>query len=226
MIKIILADSELQLVPKYMWNHPSVRKNADRKHKKPGDILLDASLHHSAMRGKNEKNRMGRPDIVHAFLLLALDSIALKEYDVELYIHTRENKIITVSNNLRIPKNYNRFCGLMEKLLKDGKIQSEEGDVLMDVSDGDLKYLVEKIRGPLKKVVVLEPNGEKRRLNQVYSDYENIIFVVGGFPNGTYISDISKLSDEIISIHDEELTVWSVIAEILVHYELSEKGLI
>ncbi|RLE91418.1 MAG: 16S rRNA methyltransferase, partial [Thermoprotei archaeon] len=49
-LSIIFIDAALELVPKSLWSHPSVRATAARRGKKPGEILLDKSLHYHAMK--------------------------------------------------------------------------------------------------------------------------------------------------------------------------------
>ncbi|MCC6050815.1 MAG: 16S rRNA methyltransferase, partial [Thermofilum sp.] len=52
---LLLAEAGLELVPKELWSHPAVRASARRRGKKPGEILLDVALHHSAMVGLGER---------------------------------------------------------------------------------------------------------------------------------------------------------------------------
>ena len=49
-LNLLLADSELEMVPRELWSHPAVVQNAKKRGKKPSQVLLDASLHHSAFR--------------------------------------------------------------------------------------------------------------------------------------------------------------------------------
>lgn len=44
---------------------------------------------------------------------------------LRVYIHTRNNEIIYVKPETRIPRNYNRFVGLMESLFKNKAVPPE-----------------------------------------------------------------------------------------------------
>ena len=117
-LTLILADSEIETVPSEFWSHPAVVQNARKRKKKPSQVLLDSTLHHSLFRNPDERNRRGRPDIVHQFLLLGLDSILNGENRLRLYIHTRNDELISVDPRTRLPKNYNRYSGLFEELFR------------------------------------------------------------------------------------------------------------
>ncbi len=117
MMHLILADSELELMPEEI---------------KKRKILLDSSLHHSLMKGLKDWKRRGRPDIVHVFLLIAQESILNRKGLLKTYIHTRNDEIIYVNPEMRIIKNYNRFKGLMQQLLIHGKVPLK-GKSLMEM---------------------------------------------------------------------------------------------
>lgn len=65
MLNVILADSELELIPKKLWNHPVIKKFVKKRKKDVRYTLLDSSYHHKAMKNLKENYRRGRPDIVH-----------------------------------------------------------------------------------------------------------------------------------------------------------------
>ena len=142
---LVLAESSLELIPKELWSDPSVIKNAKRRRKKPAEILLDKSLHYHAMKNIAKREKRGRPDIVHVSLLLALNSPLNQEGMLNIYVHTLENYVITVNPKVRIPKNYNRFVGLMEQLLKYGKVPPKSEKPLLYVKTMSLKDLISKI---------------------------------------------------------------------------------
>jgi len=75
----ILADSELEIIPPEIARLPAIRKDAERRGKRAEEMLLDSSLHHSAMRGLDQWERRGRPDIVHMSMLIANESILNRE---------------------------------------------------------------------------------------------------------------------------------------------------
>ncbi|HEU12835.1 MAG TPA: 16S rRNA methyltransferase, partial [Euryarchaeota archaeon] len=106
MLHIVLADSELETVPKELWSHPSVSKQARRRGKRPGNMVLDSNFHHAAISRyfPGEENRRGRPDIVQYFLLNTLESPLNIYGKLSVYVHTRKNQVIFVDPATRLPK--------------------------------------------------------------------------------------------------------------------------
>src|SRR5512136_679456 len=93
----ILAESELETVPKEILNDRCILANARTREKRPANIILDASFHHTAMNRLDEAERRGRPDIVHFFLMLCLDSRLNRAGRLRTIVHTRNDERITVS---------------------------------------------------------------------------------------------------------------------------------
>lgn len=198
MMHLILADSELELMPEEI---------------KKRKILLDSSLHHSLMKGLKDWKRRGRPDIVHVFLLIAQESILNRKGLLKTYIHTRNDEIIYVNPEMRIIKNYNRFKGLMQQLLIHGKVPLK-GKSLMEMKKERLDELLNKIRA---KKIVFSRKGKRKALQDVFE--ENVVCIIGGFPSGNFISPVEKYTDEVISLHEEMLPAWIVAMEAIVAYE-------
>ena len=65
--------------------------------KKLENSLLDVSIHNHLMQDMTEKDKRGRPDIIHTALLLALGSRLNKDGYLRIYIHTRNDEIITIN---------------------------------------------------------------------------------------------------------------------------------
>lgn len=216
MISMLLADSELELVPKEIVGYPAVRLNAKKRNKSPAKSLLDASLHHSAMRALPMGDRRGRPDIAHVFLLVALESVLNRMGQLSVCIHTRNNEMITIDPMTRIPKNYPRFVGLMESLFEAGSVPEREPLIVMH-RDHDIDACIGEI--PHEKVILLSPNGRRVKLSDYVTGCDGALFILGGFPKGDFISDVRSKADETISIYEESLPVWTVASEILVNYE-------
>ena len=78
MLVIILVESSLETLPIELVKYPSVTKLAKKRDKKPKHLLLDTSLHHNIMSELPEREKRGRPDIVHISLLLATNSPLFK----------------------------------------------------------------------------------------------------------------------------------------------------
>ena len=215
MIHLILADSELELVPQAIQGHPAVVKHAKMRKKKPSRILLDASYHHQAIRSKYaaETERRGRPDIVHFFLMNAQESLLNYEGKLRVYVHTRNNDVIRISPETRLPKSYNRFVGLIEHVFQNKYVPDKENP-LLTLEKMSLRALVDEIGN---KAIVLSEKGKKVDLKE-YDIPEDITFIIGGFPSGDFLSNVN-FADEIISIYDGTLMAWVAAYEIIARYE-------
>ncbi len=220
MLRLILADAELERVPETIAGHPAVVKNAKKRGKRPGGVLLDSNLHHSAMRGLPEWERRGRPDIAHAFLLLSLDSIANQRGEMEIMVHTRNDEVIFVSPETRLPKGYNRFCGLMESLFLNGVVPNKESPLLR-IEKMSLPELLKNYEA--SGITVLHPEGESLTLSEHMGriDLSEHTFVIGGFAVGDFRTDFSGISHDKVSISDLLLKVWTVTSEVIVNYEIA-----
>jgi len=179
---LVLAESALELVPSELWRHPAVLADAKRRRKKPGEILLDRSRHHPAMRDLPDASRRGRPDIVHQVLLVFQYSILNKRGLGRAYVHTRDDYVISLRPETRPPKSYNNFVSLLEQLYKVGRVPPS-GEPLMELHKKDLRRLLEELGG---RWVVLHETGEKLPLLDLGAALLNSVVVVGGFPHGDF----------------------------------------
>lgn len=221
MLIMILADAELEPVPKELQNHPSVIKNAKRRRKTPSKLLLDSSLHRSAFKDKAEALRRGRPDIVQFFLSLCLDSIPNAEGKLTTMVHTRNNELIEVSPDLRMPRSHNRFVGLMEELFDKGQVPDKKP--LMRITRNRTLEDVLKKAEP-ETTICLAPDGKLVETTSLFEDLDGpIACIVGGFPEGDYTSPAKELSDRVVSISHHLLKTWTVASNLLVSYNQSQK---
>ncbi|WP_048811246.1 16S rRNA methyltransferase [Thermococcus gammatolerans] len=215
MLHLVIADSELELVPESIADHPAVVNYARRRGKKPEEVILEGSYHHSALRKLEDGERRGRPDIVHICLLNALESIANKEGKLRVYVHTRNDEVIYVKPETRLPRNYNRFLGLMESLFKNGVVPKDLA--LLRIEEKTLNELVEEIAPD--EVFVMHEEGElikPRDFGRVLAELENPLVIIGGFPHGDFRS---KVEGRKVSLYREPLMAWTIVNEVLVNFE-------
>ncbi len=215
---VILVECGLELIPSSIREHPAVKRNISTKNY--SSQLLDNALHHSAM--KNLKNRLkrGRPDILHLCLLNALGSSLNLSGNLKLFFHTNKNRIFEVNPNIRIAKNFNRFKGLMAKLLIDNHIRLD-GTYLISPISKHLNEVINEFDNPIALMF-------SRKGKQISSYQElfkpdpsiNYIIVVGGFQKSSYSKEIFKLSDNIISISKNSLNSWIVVNKLISIYEI------
>lgn len=162
----------------------------------------------------------------------ALSTPLFIENELRVYVHTVNDKIIAIADNLRIPKSYFRFEGLMTILFRDKEVKSEEGAVLMQLADGKLQDLLDSIEPDkvigLSTVGVQGTTAEKavaENISSSSSSDNNCTFVVGGFPRGHFSESTTKLLNLTYSISDYGLEAHVVIARVLYECEkLLEKG--
>ncbi|ASJ12179.1 16S rRNA methyltransferase [Thermococcus thioreducens] len=215
MLHLVIAEAELELAPKSIQNHPAIVNYAKRRGKRPDEVILDATYHHSALKKLEDGERRGRPDIVHVCLLNALESIANKEGLLRVYVHTRNDEVIYIKPETRIPRNYNRFIGLMESLFKNRAVP--ENLELLRIEEKPLGELIEEI-GP-DEVFVMHEEGEPTKpmeFGKTLSELKNPLVVVGAFPHGDFRSEIPGKK---ISLYKEPLMAWTVVTETIVNFE-------
>lgn len=218
MLTILLVDAELELIPDNMLDDYSIRTHSKKRKKAPGKIILDSNYMHTAIERyfPGESNRRGRPDIIYHFLMVAMESMLNKQGKLRVWIHTRNNRIIEISPDVRLPKSYNRFIGLFEDLFERHEVRA--GDkTLLKVHDGDANALL-RLSGSTN-VKVLSPTGKRIHAQEMFEDSnEEQSIIMGGFSEGDYISGVYGLGES-FSIYGEELTIWSVAMEMIAQYE-------
>lgn len=216
MLVLTLADSGLELVPKSLWSIDSVKKVASRRGKKPGEMILDISLHYSAMRKLKDWRKRGRPDILHVCLLVALGSLLNRMGLMDTVIHTYEGKVVFLDPSERIPRNFTRFIGLMEQLLILGKVPPHASEPLMWVTSHNLKSALEE-KG-VDHVFLLSEKGEKNTpsvLAEKIVAFEKPAVIIGAFQSGEFSPEVVNVADEVVSLGKISLDAWNVVARII-----------
>jgi len=207
-LNLILLDSSLELVPKVLRNHPSVINSAKKKNKKPCEVLLDVSLHYFAMKNLPNSEKRGRPDIVHLAMIMFLSEFNIKG---NFYIHTIDSKIIKVNNNMRPPKNYDRFVSLMEQLLTIGKVPPNSDNPLMEVTGLQLNDIAKKYN-----IILLSEKGEKIKPEKICNDItEDTIIGIGAFPHGEFSKEVLNYAHSIYSISSYVLETQQTICRLI-----------
>ena len=218
MLTIILAESSLELIPKQMHNHPSVISYSKKFKKDPFKTLLDNSWHFGAMKGLDNEIKRGRPDILHLTLLSICTTPAFYKKQVNVQVHTINNKVINISNNIRLPKSYHRFQGLMEQLFVEKIIRSsEDGQILMSIEDSDLSHLIDGY----DQIVGLTTDAPQRTTFEKFSKIitENSCVIIGGFQKGHFGSDTTNILKQEFRIGTSSLEAHLVASRLVYEYE-------
>ncbi|MEA1904524.1 MAG: 16S rRNA methyltransferase [Candidatus Hadarchaeota archaeon] len=220
MFHLILADSELETVPREISRHKVIQWHARRRARRTTELILHSSRHYPAMRRLSEGKRRGRPDIVHTCALLALDTPLNHEKLLRFYIHTRHDKLITVDPVARLPRAQYRFIGLLEHLFLTGTAPPQ--NPLLRLEEASLTDVLKHI-GP-KKTITFSEHGEIKPPKEIYrglTKEDEVCAVIGGFPHGDFISDVEELSDELVRMDPEVLRAPTVVARAIYMYELA-----
>ncbi|MFZ7137269.1 MAG: 16S rRNA methyltransferase [archaeon] len=221
MLTFILAEAALETVPQTVWNHSSVKRHAKRQNKLPKQLLLDRTLHHAAMLKLKNNLKRGRPDIVHFVLLEALGSPLNKEGFLQVFVHTCNDHVVRVNPKARLPKNYNRFVGLIEQLFQQEKVPLD-GKALLSLEQKTLAQLIAEINPDY--VLGFSKNGEPKTIETAVSNLEknqNPAVIVGGFAHGHFSENTVQLFDETVCVDSEMLETWTITSRIIYDYERS-----
>ena len=124
--------------------------------------------------------------------------------------------MVSIDPAARLPKSYNRFVGLFESVLVGNKTP------LVKCEELSLNDLVSKLNP--SRVIAFSEKGKPIELpSYVDSVSDNTCFIIGGFPHGDFITDISNISDEVITIHKESLNAITVASELLTCLRYAKK---
>jgi rRNA small subunit pseudouridine methyltransferase Nep1 len=213
----IFADTALELIPQELFYKEIIKKYASNKKKKPSQILLDSSYHYNAMKNLPNFRKRGRPDIIHFCLMNLIESTLVKNdpSSVEIYIHTITNKFIEIKSETRLPKNYDRFKGLMVKLFHQKKIDADDKILMILHENKNLHTVLSKIKQ--NKRFIFSLNGKKNNLKEIFEESckDDIAIIIGGFPYGNFSNQIVELTQNVVSIYPTALKAWIVLNKVI-----------
>jgi rRNA small subunit pseudouridine methyltransferase Nep1 len=214
-LHFVIAEAALELIPKELWKDPSVRSDAERRGMEGGSILLDRSVHHSAMLKLKDDYRRGRPDLVYLTLLSVTSTPLHQEGKARVYVHTFDDAVLEFAEEVRPPKSYARFRNLMEKLLVE---RPESG--LVSVRDATLPQLLKQIGTDYS--AGLSVQGAPVRLEALATELaekKSPAVVVGGFPRGHFLPNDLKAFDSLVRIDERALDAHVVAARVVYEVE-------
>jgi len=218
---LILAESAIELVPPELTKHPSVLKLARKRGKKPNEILLDRSYHHTAMRSLKDAEKRGRPDIAHTTLLQLLGTPLNREGLLQTYVHTVDNRVVEIDSDVRLPVNYDRFVGLLEQLYAVGRVP-EVGEPLLAIRKQTLNQLLGEIK-PSTTVAftTLGKYEDLGKLSGKLAKERKPAILIGAFPRGHFSKETLDLAGRAVRIDREALEAWVVASRAVYAYELA-----
>lgn len=215
-LNFVLAESALELVPKEILRSPAVASDSRRRGVDASRILLDRSLHHSAMARLRDSEKRGRPDLVHAALLSVTGTPLYLDGSARVFVHTGQDVVLELAERTRIPKSYFRFRGLVEKLLSE---RSDEG--LVKAYGAEIRELLRRTISP-DRVFGLSVQGRRtgpEELAKAIVAAKNPCVVVGGFPHGHFSQETLMLVDDLVRIHEKPLEAHVVASRVVYEVE-------
>lgn len=218
-LTVILAESGLELIPEEIKSNPAIKKNI--KNESYTSKLLDNALHHSAMTKLKDVNKRGRPDIAHLCLLNALGSPLRKNGHLKLYLHTYKNLIYKINPEIKIARNYNRFKGIMAKLLMEDEIKTDN-TLLISKINNNLSDLLKSLNS--EEIILFSSKG--KLVKNHYKLFEknlnkNYVAIIGCFQKGSFSEEILGLSNKIVSISNHSLDAWVAVSRVIGYFEIS-----
>ena len=88
--------------------------------------LLNCDRHKQQIIKYKKDPSQCRPDILHQCLLMLFDSPLNRASLLQVYVHTQKNVLIEINPQTRIPRTFDRFCGLMVQLLHKLSIRGSD----------------------------------------------------------------------------------------------------
>ena len=207
-VTIVLLESALEIVPEEIRSHPQVVRTARRYGLRPDEMLLDAGIHWKAMRSLENWWRRGRPDIVHLSLLNLLEKRPVLEGLAEVAVHVQDGRVFALAPDVRIPKNYDRFKGLMAQVLRLGRAPPEGRPLIWKASDSLEGYL-----GGRGLILLSEDAPQEARPADVLREAAETGMAVGfgAFPRGDFSEGVKALARRAYRIRGgEPLKSWDV----------------
>ncbi len=216
-LRVIIAEAELELIPKELLGHGAVEAHAHNLNRAPTTMLLDQNHHHAAMKRLPNKERRGRPDIVHVTLLNILEGPLCRAGGLEVAVHTRHRELLRFKPETRLPRGEARFQGVMARVLKKGSSQDNDPLIWSQGKRSAEQVLEEFARGPVFR---LDEGGTSATPLQLVDQARkgDLTVVIGGYPKGEWGGEWSKAAPRTISIWPEPLTAWVVATEIAVSF--------
>jgi len=218
-IHIILTEVALELIPNSIAKQPSAIKNI-KKFGRAGEIL-DTSLHHSIIHKLKNSQKRGRPDILHHFLLDTLGSPANLKGFLEIYFQCSSG-FYKVNSEMKCPRDYIRFKGLMYQLIREGHIPPNQQPYLVSRMDLDLKNWI-KNNFTDKSTFIFSVNGKEAPLESITSEFFNesneCAVLIGGFQKSHFSDDILKIPSQIFALSDRGYDSWIVTNRVLAKFE-------
>ena len=221
-ISFLLFDSGLELFTKSILKEIMKQNLRVSQNQKKLDVLLENPIHGNLLKSIPEgSSKRGRPDIIHTSLLFALNSPIFLENSASISVHTRNNEIFWARNDWKIPPSYVRFRGIMEELLKYGRVPKTGEQILSLEKDISVEDWVVKQKP--SAVLLMDEDGVNislKKLGTILSTEHHPIILIGGYQRGKIQPQYRKLAQNVYSIYSRSLPTWSILSRCCIATEL------
>ena len=224
-IILLLTETSLETVPKELLNDPVIIRDAKRRGVNPRYLILDRARHHRAMIRLTNAEKRGRPDILHQALLLIQGSLLARNKLIKTYIHTINDLVIDVDPEIRPPRNYDNFIGLMSQLFELGRVPPVGKPLMRFVSGIDYVLNTEL---PDRKILLDDVRGKELSLKSFVNyvmNFKRPLIMIGAFPRGSFEERTYGLADDVVKIGKYVMDTSSILCRLLTALEI-ELGLI
>lgn len=219
---LIIEEASLELVPQKYQNSSEAMKVAQRFGVTPSMQILDRNFHPRAVASlKEDREKRGRPDVVHFALLDACSTPLFEARKLRVFVRARGGLSFEVKAGTRLPRTLQRFCGVAAKLLS-GRHGTQETELFSIYEGQGFEDLLHHLK--IDEVISLTSQGVLGQLREIvqkelsHETKKEIAWVIGGFPHGHFKPDIVENSDLLLSISDGSLPAHVVAARLC--YEL------
>ncbi len=222
---LLLTEASLETIPKELLSDPVIIRDAKRRGVNPRYLILDRARHHRAMTRLPNAEKRGRPDILHQALLLIQGSLLARNNLVKTYVHTVNDLVIDVDPEIRPPRNYDNFIGLMSQLFEVGRVPPV-GKPLMRFVNG-INYVL-NTESPDRKILLDDVKGKEMSLKSFIDYVKNFkrpLIMIGAFPRGSFEERTYGLADDVLKIGKYVMDTSSILCRLLTALEI-ELGLI
>jgi rRNA small subunit pseudouridine methyltransferase Nep1 len=226
-LTILLAEASIEPFPEELMKDINVRNYFSKLKKTPSEVMLDANYHKHLTKNLPDIEKRGRPDIVHIALLSCFGSILAREHRLRVIIHTINDEIIYVDSEIRLPKNIDRFNGLILQLFRDKKVPPSGEETLMSLQQGNLLDLIKRLRKEHDLILEFSVKGEQlspSEYSEIIFNATNPLLIFGAFPHGELTPIPSELVDKTLGIYEEGLDLFAVISQILASQHMLEEN--
>ncbi|KAM6214832.1 ribosomal RNA small subunit methyltransferase NEP1 [Rhynchocyon petersi] len=176
--------------------------------------LLNCDKHKSLLLKNGRDPGEVRPDIAHQSLLMLMDSPLNRAGLLQVYIHTQKNVLIEVNPQTRIPRTFDRFCGLMVQLLHKLSVRAADGP----------QKLLKVIKNPVSdhfpvgcmKIGTSFSIPAVTDVRELVPSSDPIVFVVGAFAHGKVSVEYTE---KMVSISNYPLSAALTCAKLTTAFE-------